>query len=70
VQAGYKKMLHTDYHQAMLQKRQALTYDEYETFYSFLFPEDGSHCELPFNQTGFFRLKAIRDHKRIYEKLL
>lgn len=70
VQPGYREVLHTHAHQTMLQKRKALTYSEYEAFYTFRFPEDGTHCELPQHQTGLFRLQAIRDHKRIYEKLL
>ena len=69
VQAGYRTILNTTQHQQMLAKRTALTYSEYETFYSFKYPQDGSACEIPKHITGQFRLAAINDHKRIYEKL-
>jgi hydroxymethylglutaryl-CoA synthase len=69
VQAGYQAGLKTLAHQNMLASRVRLTYAEYEAFYTFKYPEDGSHCEIPLHyQTGQFKLTAIRDHKRIYEK--
>lgn len=67
VQPHYQKILHTDYHETMLKTRQDLTYAEYEKFYSFDYPQDGSRCETPTHQTGQFRLAAIDNHKRIYE---
>lgn len=68
VEKGYQKFLNTRKHQTMLNERRILTYAEYEAFYTFQLPKDGSVCELPhYNQTGLFRLAAIRDHKRIYE---
>ena len=69
VQKDYKTALNTDFHQKMLDSRTMLSYPEYEKFYSYLYPEDGSHREMPSHQTGHFRLAAIRDHKRIYERL-
>lgn len=69
VQPGYKKMLDTQYHHRMLSERSSLSYPEYTAFYSYNYPKDGSHCELPRHQTGLFRLAAVRDHKRIYERL-
>ncbi len=68
VQPGYQKMLNTSQHQKLLAERTALTYPEYETFYSFKYAQDGSLCEIPTYRTGAFRLVAIRDHRRIYEK--
>ncbi len=68
VQPGYQKMLNTTQHQMLLAGRATLTYFEYETFYSFKYPQDGSFCEIPTYKTGAFRLVAIRDHRRIYEK--
>jgi hydroxymethylglutaryl-CoA synthase len=62
-------MLETGYHQAMLANRTALGYDEYEAFYSFKYPQDGSYCKMPIHQTGEFRLASIEDHKRHYEKV-
>lgn len=68
VQPGYKKMLNSAQHQKLLAERTALTYSEYENFYSFKYPQDGSLCEIPTYKTAAFRLVAIRDHRRIYEK--
>lgn len=69
VQPGYRAALNTEQHQKMLTERKTLTYPEYEKFYSFAYPRDGSHCEIPKNETGQFRLSAIRDHKRVYERI-
>jgi hydroxymethylglutaryl-CoA synthase len=70
IQPGYQQRLNTLRHQALLAGRVALSYAEYEAFYSFKYPQDGSFCEIPNYQTGPFRLVAIRDHRRIYEKHL
>jgi hydroxymethylglutaryl-CoA synthase len=67
VQPGYRDMLETSHHQAMLANRIALDYDQYEAFYSFKYPTDGSYCKMPIHQTGKFRLARIEDHKRHYE---
>lgn len=68
VQLGYQKALNTVRHENMLANRTTLSYSKYEAFYSFKYPQDGSFCEIPMYQTGLFRLAAIRDHKRMYEK--
>jgi hydroxymethylglutaryl-CoA synthase len=70
VQENYQQALDAAHHEQMLAQRKELTYSEYEAFYSFHYPEDGSRCELPQYQTGQFRLAAIDHHKRIYEKVL
>lgn len=69
VQPDYQKMLDTVYHQKMLTERTTLSYPEYEAFYSYQYPIDGSQCETPRYQTGAFRLAGVRDHKRIYERV-
>jgi hydroxymethylglutaryl-CoA synthase len=69
VQQGYKQSLDTQFHQAMLKDRVSLDYDQYENFYSFKYPQDGSCCTIPLHQTGQFRLASIQDHKRLYEKV-
>ena len=69
VQPGYKQVLDTDFHQNILSNRTELTYPEYESFYSFDYPKDGSTCQLPRHKTGQFRLAAIQEHKRIYERI-
>ncbi len=69
VQPGYQAMLDTAQHAKMLMDRTTLSYPEYEKFYSYCYPKDGSFCETPRHHTGAFRLAAIRDHKRIYERV-
>jgi hydroxymethylglutaryl-CoA synthase len=70
VQPGYKKYLNTKEHQHLLKDRIALSHADYVKFYSYAYPEDGSTHDIPQHRTGQFRLSAIRDHKRIYEKCL
>jgi hydroxymethylglutaryl-CoA synthase len=65
---GYQSFLKTKMHQSQLTNRVSLNYQEYVDFYSFPYPKDGSFCEIPKHQTGHFRLSAISEHKRIYEK--
>ncbi len=69
VQAGYQAVLDTLHHQTRLTERTLLTYPEYEAFYLFHYPKDGSHSELPYHDTGRFRLAAISGHKRIYARV-
>jgi hydroxymethylglutaryl-CoA synthase len=69
IESGYLQGLHTQYHQELLERRTMLSYPEYEAFYSFKYPEDGSYCKIPSHQTGSFRLASIQDHKRHYEKV-
>jgi hydroxymethylglutaryl-CoA synthase len=69
VQSGYRDQLDTDYQQNLLKNRQAIDYAEYEKFYNFNYPQDGSTLDIPVYKTGQFRLAALRDHKRIYEKV-
>lgn len=69
VPTGYKKALFAQYHQELLKNRTELTYAEYEKFYSFQLPTDGSSFVVPEHNTGKFRLAAIEQHKRIYEKV-
>lgn len=69
VQEGYQKVLDTAHHAKMLAERTYLTYPDYEKFFLFQYPEDGGDCKISRHQTGQFRLAAISDHKRIYEKL-
>ncbi len=68
VQAGYKNVLNTKQHKDMLANRKLLSFADYETFFSFNYPKDGSICDIPLHQSGMFRLAAIRDHQRMYEK--
>lgn len=65
----YKQMLFADHHKGMLERRKKLTYREYEEFYNFKLPQDGSNFVLPAFDTGKFKLHAVDEHKRIYERI-
>lgn len=69
VQPGYRAMLNTVYHQHWLAERTELSYSEYEAFYTYSYPRDGSRQEMPKKTKGHFRLAAMDSHKRIYEKV-
>ncbi|MEY3182769.1 MAG: Hydroxymethylglutaryl-CoA synthase [Pseudomonadota bacterium] len=66
VQPGYQQQMHSVAHQALLAQREALTYAQYERFYQFATPTDGSAISIEPVQKGRFRLAEIRQHKRIY----
>jgi hydroxymethylglutaryl-CoA synthase len=66
---NYKNKLSSQHHQKMLADRQELSVAEYENFYSFATPTDGSTIKLPIHETGQFRLQSIDKHQRIYEKI-
>ena len=68
VEPGYRNQLNSNANQHMLSTRIVLTYPEYEAFYCYSYPEDGSYCEIPSHETGQFRLAAIENHKRIYTR--
>jgi hydroxymethylglutaryl-CoA synthase len=70
VQAGYREVLYTDDHRALLASRLPLTYAEYVTFYNFHYPQDGSRMDIPAYQTGGFRLTHCDEHKRFYARLI
>lgn len=69
IQPQYRAALHTDYHTNLLATRVALDYEQYEKFFSFTYPEDGSAQTIPQHNTGLFRLTRFEQHKRIYEKV-
>lgn len=70
VQADYKKLLNSEYTQEMLSNRISLGYHEYEDFYNFKLPVDGSNFAIAKYKTGSFRLRALEGHKRIYERIV
>jgi hydroxymethylglutaryl-CoA synthase len=69
IQGSYRSAVDKDTHKHQLAQRKSLTYAEYEEFFNFSYPRDGSLCEIPVNRTGLFRLASIKDHKRHYEKI-
>lgn len=67
---NYRQVLLKELHQKILSNRKQLSYQEYEDFYNFALPEDGSEFFVPNYQTGKYRLAAMKQHKRIYEAVL
>lgn len=67
VQPGYRDALHTHFHHTLLKYRTELSQHEYEQFYHFPYPTDGSSVNLPKHHTGQFRLSGLTQHKRIYK---
>ncbi len=69
IQPGYQAFLHTARHQALLNNRTELDFQQYEDIFNYGVPEDGGdHVFAPY-RTGPFRLAGIKDHKRIYERV-
>lgn len=66
VQPDYQQYIDPIGHQALLAGRESLKYEQYERFYRFATPTDGSTLSLKPVQKGRFRLAEVRQHKRIY----
>lgn len=64
---GYQRMLHQKEHRELLKSRQELSFDEYQEFYHFKLPKNGSPFETPLYRTGSFRLKSISQDKPHYQ---
>ncbi len=67
VKQNYRDMLDKNYHYAMLNKREELSLKDYETFYNFALPIDGSAFIISDYQQGRYRLAGLESHKRIYK---
>ncbi len=69
IQPGYQQHLHKQTHQTILNSRVELSLAEYEAFYSYKTPTDGSTLHLPSHRTGQYRLASMDQHKPIYQRL-
>jgi hydroxymethylglutaryl-CoA synthase len=69
IQPGYQNQLHRDYHHELLESRSELTQAQYEAFYSFHYPTDGSQLRIETHSRGPYRLAEIDKHQNIYECL-
>jgi hydroxymethylglutaryl-CoA synthase len=67
VQEGYQSVLCKMEHHELLDNRTALSQAEYEAFYQFRYPTDGSKFIVPKHQVGRYRLAKLDQHKRVYE---
>ncbi len=70
VQPGYQSYLKKALHEKLLASRDPLSIEQYEAFFTFHLPEDGSLFECPKTNTKVFRLKGIQKHERLYEEAL
>jgi hydroxymethylglutaryl-CoA synthase len=75
VVSGYQTHLQKQRHEALLNERKALSYNEYLKLWNAPDPQDGEEHEIPQSATSEirsentkrrFRLTKITDHKRIY----
>lgn len=66
VQPGYRAMLAPQEHASMLSSRKQLTYQEYESFFTYQLPQDGGSHVTPQHTTSQFRLIGCRNHERLY----
>lgn len=67
VQPGYEAHLASEAHQALLEDRTSLTYDEYLKLWHAPDPQDGSVLDIAPAARGRYRLAGIHEHKRQYE---
>lgn len=67
IQKDYKTVLNKALHHKMLSNRKILSLQEYETFYNFRHPVDGSKVAIPSFKGSLYRLASLENHKRIYE---
>ncbi|AHA28070.1 hydroxymethylglutaryl-CoA synthase [Candidatus Liberibacter americanus] len=68
VKDDYKKKSHKEYHRNILDSRTPVDYQTYCSFHNNIILSDKGNIEIPAITKGPFRLVAIRNHKRIYEK--
>jgi hydroxymethylglutaryl-CoA synthase len=69
IQPGYRDVLKSDYHQTLFATRTMLSYEEYEAFYQYKYPQDGASIDVPHYNAGRARLTRMEDHKRVYQKI-
>jgi hydroxymethylglutaryl-CoA synthase len=67
VQAGYRDVLLTDRHKALLTDMSPCDIDAYNYFYNYCFPEDGGTHDVPEYRASRLHIARVSEHKRIYE---
>lgn len=67
IQPDYQSFLMTDSHQAQIEQREALSYNQYIAFYHQTEPNQ-PNIVFPKYHAGPYRLTGIQDHKRCYQK--
>jgi len=66
VQPNYRKALAPKQHSELLQSRKTLDYSQYEDFFTFSLPNDGSSYVTPHCTNNRFRFAGLNRHERIY----
>ncbi len=67
VQPNYQALLNHEYHQTLLSARVELIQEQYEAFYNFKFPTDGSHLIVEHHSAGPHRITEFKEHQYFYE---
>ena len=67
IQSNYRQYLMTDSHKKQINSRQALSYQQYLAFYHSV-NLSVENIKLPLTNKGSYRLKAVENHIRIYER--
>ncbi|GAB2662094.1 hydroxymethylglutaryl-CoA synthase [Nocardia goodfellowii] len=68
--SGYRDQLRTDANRDAISNRKPIDYDHYRALRNAQDPTDGGHHVVPDETSGPFRLSALTEHQRIYEKTL
>lgn len=69
IQPGYSHYLDTNYYETLLKQRKALSYEEYQSFFSFTYPTDGTRMQIPQYPSGSFTLDHVDQHQRVYREI-
>jgi len=64
---GYEQYVHAGRARELLLDREALTIEQYESFYRHDLPRDGRRYLTERHRTGHYRLAGVEAHKRLYE---
>ncbi|MBN2606334.1 MAG: hydroxymethylglutaryl-CoA synthase, partial [Thiotrichales bacterium] len=67
IQPNYRQYLMTESHKKQIDSRQALSYQQYLAFYHSV-DLSVENIKLPLTNKGPYRLKAVENHIRIYER--
>ena len=69
IQDDYHTVINPAFHHQLFAQREELSVDDYQNFYHFNYPTNGSYQELPRYSKSLFRLAGFDNHKRIYSKI-
>lgn len=64
---AYQNHLKKTFHESLLKTRDEVTLEQYEEYYQFRLPQDGSEFSIPRYKSGSFRLVGLKNHERLYQ---